>query len=762
MFKKWLYYFLTEEGKSYYVQNKVVKTSGIPKPLEQTPDGWQDISLAYERDLKKLGIVRSFTLPLSAVYAIRQILRTIVFTKNIEEKIFLLIQKLYVTTTSTTYRFLYNYFYKGEIDLSQYRYEDVTDKFSVVEGGIYGQVKANEGTPYELDIDNDPEVVRVKMDGFSFDQSANWVLPKTQMTTGASDIAALAFINLEGTSTGSIFATSQTPGAADQYFLKNIGEEAVTITLNGSVSFRPNNVIQEVHVILIKVDANNISTNVQSTVYDPAEENVLYTETYDDLAITLNQNEYLELLVRVIRQPGGAPPFTDGYVNLEETKFRATFETTYRTTYINSLKPSTVLKRLIKFITGSENNYLTTYVEGFDHLLLTSGDAIRGLAGAKLKTTLNNFTEFMRVNAGAGQGIENNKLLFEAYSYFLNPDNPIELGEASNLKVYPATDLMGNTLKIGYPVQQIDDVNGKSSFNNTHVYSSPITKVVKEINLVCPYISDAYYIEITRINLEGKTTTDDKADNEVFILNTIIEQEGVNALFGEFLGIYYITIPSRSDLVDYFSAGSVFTISGTNEGTYKSTGAITSGSDLLVFIDTVFQTTDSDQHDVDIVFGTRLLRRVEYDQITGVPDTEFIFNIEDLTPKRLVLLQANWLNSIFYGFAGKKLTFQSTEKNADLVTQRGSVYIRERADYTIGTDILFKPWYFEFDTQVPVDLVELLETNINRCFSFVWYGYTYKGFLVKAGISANDNKVQSYKLLCTPDTDLTNLILTHG
>jgi hypothetical protein len=480
---------------------------------------------------------------------------------------------------------------------------------------------------------------------------------------------------------------------------------------------------------------------------------------YTDLSLTIPAGQTLTFFVFTTAEPG-APGDHPEYITLQETRFKASFQTKYRDTFVNALKPSTVLKRLMNRITGTDGNCDTTYTEQFDHLVLLSGDALRGLTGPKLKTSLNSFTDFMRIVAGAGQGIENDKLFFQQYTYFFNSADPIELGEVRDLKVYPAVDLLGNTVKIGYPEQKIDEVNGKLSFNNTHLYTSPITNPVKELNYVCSYISDPFYIETTRINLDGKTTTDSEADNDVFILNTQVKQQNCDVVFSSFGAAYTLGISGGAALLDYLQVGTTFQVVGVNAGTYKVTGSgvDATGLNLIVFVDGVFNTLSPDLVNVDLIFGTRILRRVVYDSISGVPDTALIFNIEGLTPKRLVLLQANMLNSLFYGFAGQKLTFQTTEKNADLVTTKDGVTIREKADYVIGTDLLFKPWYFELDTRVPVDLIDLLEATPQRCFSFTWYGYTYKGFLVKAGISPNDNRFQSYKLLCTPDTDLTQLI----
>jgi hypothetical protein len=43
--------------------------------------------------------------------------------------------------------------------------------------------------------------------------------------------------------------------------------------------------------------------------------------------------------------------------------------------------------------------------------------------------------------------------------------------------------------------------------------------VAKELNLVSVYRKDCYGIEFTRLNLDGKTTTDNDSDNDVFMIH---------------------------------------------------------------------------------------------------------------------------------------------------------------------------------------------------------------------------------------------------
>jgi hypothetical protein len=159
-----------------------------------------------------------------------------------------------------------------------------------------------------------------------------------------------------------------------------------------------------------------------------------------------------------------------------------------------------------------------------------------------------------------------------------------------------------------------------------------------------------------------------------------------------------------------------------------------------------------------ISFSSYTLRRDPTMTITGIPDPATIYNVEDLTPLQIRTKHEAWINSCMWGFAGQKLKWETTEKNADLVIVKNGVTYKEKSDYIIKTNILFKPFDFEFDCPTPHNLIDTLELDPNTPFVPNWYGNSYPGILRKAGIAPANNKAQSYKLLCAPSTDLTKLI----
>jgi hypothetical protein len=214
LFHRIKYYFLDKEGRSYYINNAGnIDKSAIPKPLELSPEGRKSIFIGYERTMtdKELGVVRTFTLPSDFVRKAGKIIKAIVYTKSVAEKVDLLIQKLKVTVSLGTslFRMQYQFLYKGELDFTSFVDKDVRTSISVSEGGISKQIKAKDDTTYEIDLDTDPETILVKHDGIKLFSTINFIVtptppPATVATPSATDSRYLPIANTtkEGDATG--------------------------------------------------------------------------------------------------------------------------------------------------------------------------------------------------------------------------------------------------------------------------------------------------------------------------------------------------------------------------------------------------------------------------------------------------------------------------------------------------------------------------------------------------------------------------------
>lgn len=706
--REWAYYLLDEMGRSYRVENGLVLAKTQPKWLHNSPDGWQDINIGWERDLTLIGVVRNFTLPFGFVIDGQKILKSIFYGENIEKRIFLLIQKLNLFINPSKYYYFYKFFYRGELDLSTVSDEENKVTVSLMEGGLSKDLKANKASLYEIPVD---EIV-VKMDGVELVQHATFIILNGTLANdlgghvvemeliGAEQIQSLGAISTKRTvvaNSADIFNTKQSflQTGNSPTTIKINYDFGITLSLAGGVGAVPGT---QYFFQLRGYDSGGTQTVFHNIVdFNPGDPLLLYTHHRFSGTATYTIPANTTLFIDSICSQNLNTTF---YTYDNDNDFSIDYNFLYRTTYIKANKPRTLFNRLAdKISPGAQTQ--SGLLDSKSNIAVTCGDAIRGLPGAVIKTSADQFINSYNVILNAGFGIEGKKYVFEGKEYFLNPANIIPLGLAKYPKTSVAAELMANTIKIGYPNQDYseegpDHPNGKQEYNTTSYYTSMVKRVVKELTLVSDYRADCFGAELVRINLSGKTTTDSSSDNDTFVLNVDIDHPQVLAVD-----------------TDGYPAGTVY---------YN-------------------------------------LKRVVYDTITGVLSPLTVFNIEELTPARLINKHLSWLNSIFYGFEGHVLEYQTTDKNPLLYTKKGTSEFRENADVMISNSPrLFKPRIFEVTPEASTDIVSELDPSPNRCFSFIHTnGNIYNGFNLKIGIAANSLQEQAFTLLSTDNNDLTTL-----
>lgn len=693
---------VTADGKTYRKEAGLVQARADRKPMRYTPSGWQDISIAWERNMQLIGVERNFSLPIKFVLDGADITRYLAYNKSIEEIVYLLIQKKKLFISDTKYYFYYDYFYKGELDWSTVEDAESEVAINIMQGALSKKLKANKGTEYEIPLEDDTSIW-VKLETQELHESATMQvvteLPIAKSVYADSFMVPLIVLGEEAIKPGAGFVSEQVESTGNSVTYVNTSSNYFAIA---NESNRADMDIYLEGVLKVKASVNSLPfgltfrfmkssmTTGNQNLYNVGGVAPVVGTVHEipiDLDVTLAPGEKLFLRAAIT---GGITGAVDLVFEFQEgSQFVATYKYRHPATFIKAKHPKILYYDLMGKVTGDRTAGTSEVLENYANLVLTTGDAIRGITGSKFQTKLDDFVTSFNAILNIGLGIEADKIVLERKEYFLKNENVIPLGTVRNCKQKRYTEAMANTIIIGYPDQTYDNVNGKQEFNTTHRYSSPLERVVKELDLTSVYRADSMGITFLQINLEGKTTTDNSADKDIFVLNVDLTSPEVDAEHG----VYY------------------------------------------------------------------LLKRKTYDVITGIQSPETAFNIEELTPARMADKHKAWFNSIFYDFPGLKLTFQTTDKNRELYTQAGSEVFDEDADIVIGTNRLFKPWTFDFEPETPEDLVETMEDNPNRCFSFVHprNGLTYKGFNLKVAIAPNTLQEQAFLLLSTPDNDLKTL-----
>ena len=706
-----LFYLVTSTGESWYVDNDgAVQKRGLPTPLVYSPDGWQEMSIGWERNLDKLGLVRNFSLSLGFPGDGAVILEHIFNRYNIDEKVSLMVQKLDLEVTVDDYAPVYKFYYRGSIDLSSYRKEPRKVLVNIMEGGRSADLKANEATDYDFSLEDDPDKIRVKFDGMNLQNQALYALTNGLPTADPfwnfkNHLVELEIIRKEVDDIGTAKFQDRTQVSNSNSQIRGTGGWFFKATVAGTVKIDWSDIAvlieydpaapginpaAQVKVVVRRIDENNFS-NFQLELLSTGTGNAVpgnyALNGTGNITVSPGDELYLYAFCNVEGATGDAQlRFTySGTAPI----FKASYTFKFPETFVYMLRPDIAFKRLVGRIAGSEDYAVSDLLASCD-ICITSMDGLRGLDGARWKTSLARFFETYKILKMAGLGVEGENIILEALDHFLNDANVIDIGEVqSTPKIEPAIELMANTIKAGYNDVLIEDINGKYAFNVAVDYSSPLKRVTRQLDLQVPYIGDPFFIEIKRANLDGKTTTDDRQDSEIILAVIDLDNPQVDA-----------------------------------DGTYYN------------------------------------LKRPVFTTITGVPDQETVFNIP-ISPARILRIWKRWLRSIYWKFDSGLIKYEgaSPGKNRDLATTGGpDPDITESADLTIGSadlgDPLFEPKKLTVVAPSAPSMVTVLAATPAAIVRFTRNALPYKGFILKCSMASKTAQEQEYILLSHPDNDL--------
>lgn len=700
-----------------------------------------------------------------------------------------------------------------------------------MEGGLSKLLKAAWDTVFEFPM-NDPACVMLESDGivlnmkqnygiltdFEFDDTAfpfEIALPMIQLSNdGTAPYVAFFGQNLETFRIGG--GTVAYAIGSPNYFCKIADDAPVPIDLNFSGKLRfqltDEQAVKVFRLVFWRVPVGatvggGYTTTILFTTGAMVQDEIYEYDFATMGVITANPGD--RFFFEFERNPFASPGALSKYKFIDESKPVVSLGSRFKTTSFPCWPRMALYREIIKRITGSADNAISQLCTDNNNLLITCGDAIRNIVGATLKTSLASFFKDNDATFMAGMAITLAGIELEERQRYYTEVDEIDLGSVVDFEIKPATDLMFNTFKFGHQKQDIEDVNGKYDPNGNNQFTGPITKVVKEYNMVSPYKAGPYEIEILRINLAGKITTDNNSDNDVFVIAAKATQKAYAATKTnpeDFASSALIPFDASSG-DDFSASGGIdeFTYTGTVAKTVTitlaavmgagfgrlqlrkngitidsnpfdaTTGAVSVSASLMFMIQPgdVIDTrilSPIDPYTVnlatlDFVFTLFYeLDRPAYTTLEGVPN-DTIFNLPFLTPKTMLFRHGRWIRSMNAGLDTEKIKFASGKDNNNtlLKTVLAGFTTDEDKDEPISSlgDYMFLPWYFTFKTEVPADIPDLIESNPNRSFKFTdEYGQVWRGFSRLIGIAPNDYTPQEFKMLATPNNNITLLI--HG
>ncbi len=737
--KNFLYYLYTTIAGTkhyYYVDNTgAVQTTTTKTPIEMAPKGWRDQGLRWERGFVYHGIFQTYTEPLKFVKDGGKILRYLYVNYGTEPECNLLIEKFNRTLAVWDYET----YYLGEIDFTRYNREKDFVNCEVMEGGFMAHLKAKENTNIEIPVADSVNRVWINMDGltvmavFEFTGLEQPVdnSPPTFTASARENFPTLLWYQTEGYSNGdnnpkgndfigpNATMLSQTyAGAdmitllsADNWFLRNSSSGiSYDYNIKGSLTIDHLNTVasdREMNIYIYKNKGAAVGTAVTKYTIAtggiiPASGTLTETVTFD-FNITLDPDDQIWLWFRHTGTPG------DVKYHLLKCDVKVFVPNAIKQSYIPALRPFIVGEAIFANIDPSVTFDSTLLTTTHKNKLLTSGDALRGLLNAVIKTNLTDY--YKSVNAVANTcmiydrpnttvSINNKSFAFDEATQIL------DLGTISNFKHYPLTQEMFAKYITGYRDAKYDDVNGKDEFNLTQEYQSPLIRITSEKDLRSEYRADMYGIELTRGNLTGKILADSDNDNDIFWIDIEDTPAGV--------------IPAG--------------LPGAGEDYYN-------------------------------------LNRSGYTIIQGLTFPDTAFNLY-MSPKLMIYAHGDYINSVLYPqmnlpvvLPSDTLEFKIASKNQDngiyLAWDISGFGVDERGNVNLTTlaDPLFFPIVLEFDCLIPQNILAILAANPYGKIKITdENNLEYWGFLLEVQDEPVMRPKQTYKLLCSKSTDLNNFI----
>lgn len=727
-------------------------SDGRNAKLKMSPFGWKDTLIKYARNVKYMGLFRDFTVPMQFVGDGAKILRNRVWIYGMECICYLGILRM----DRLNLPYGYKKYYLSEIDFSKFERTETGVTVAATNGGLAKIFKANESTAYTIDIDADDEHVIVHMDGREFDFNATYgVIPDQAIKGTANFYLGMTTTSQEGaTAEVSFFDIAPTQSSAypnGDYFNETLNRPQ-TYRIHGKIQiFFDKNVPFE-----LRIETNDGTTggfpqySLVNIAGSPRPAGSTEWFTFDQ-TITVPAGDRINMKIY-----GGNPVDATTQFTVKDGEILVDYVYRHPETWVSAHYAYRVGELLVRAMTGGQYGFKSDWLHAKKDLVYTSGDALRLLPGAQMKTSLGDFFQALK-EYQVGLGIEDDKLVIEPLSYFFRANKAASLGTVSNWKVTIAEDLLANTIKTGQKENTYTDVNGRFEVNQGQQWTLPITRVVREFNLLSPYRKDPLGIELLRINYEQKTTTDTSSDNDIFQLSIETNPTPVDATVTFIAADQTMVAPRGLKLWP----GQIINVTGTasNNGQLTiDTVTRSAGSQIAHFTTAVVDEVNTTATLEYVNHKTYNLYRPAYTTITGVAHPGSLFNVE-LSPKRGILRNGALLRSMIYPQDTEIIKFQSADKNADLSTELAGVVITEKEDIQIGAlpDRFFLPYYITFTTAPAINAEALIEADPYALVPFVINGQTFWGYLFDGSVKSATRESQEWKLLSGPNNDLTKL-----
>ena len=534
--KKLMFLFADEQNRTYYVENGVVKKSAQPRWLKQNPNGWKDMVIKFATNQSYFATLRSFTSALKFIEDGQAIiLDRILNGRGTEELLYLIILR---NDPSKGLNY-YGFEHKERVDMGSLIGDPRTgSSVNTLQYDVFALIQANESTNYSIPCnDSNPLAIPVLFDGTLLQDKLNYSVANVSIINNTGHIwwtIPLTFLNNEGDSVGVVFNSqnydnfdnpvtySQYTTQANQFL---VFSRPTVVKLSGTFSFRWGALRYEgggfaalfFTSLDTRPDPNKVVWQNIGPALGPAHPPFVAGQVYTvsiNMTISLAAGEKLFFMATM------ADPEDDSLTIIPfATTISAIFSTEQVATVNYALRPLDVLQSLVSQITLGKYTADSNFFRQNGRKCVLSGSSLRNFPDANIQTCFQDFFKSYSSAYNMGLAVRNGVLWMEPVSDLYNSDTEIlRLPNISKPNLSYATDYIYTSCKTGYVKQIYNQRNGRYEFNCVHNYTFPISTVLNKLDLVSPYRADSFGMEFIRTDYPDLTTTDDKGDNDVFVV----------------------------------------------------------------------------------------------------------------------------------------------------------------------------------------------------------------------------------------------------
>ncbi|CAL7961503.1 hypothetical protein GAMM_230012 [Gammaproteobacteria bacterium] len=583
--------------------------------------------------------------------------------------------------------YLYEDWYLSELNFSKYKEQLTGVVIEATEGGVSKYLKAFESTLMEVPIDTDAEVKTVLMDGVAFDFNRTYGVVGEQACVGT----LLYYLGM--------VEFSREGNPAEEYFFDVMPKQS-SIYPNEDYAYRTD-----------KLQDIRVHTDDFKIFYDKAVNPVLRLEVNDGISGSSTQYDLIpfsaptgtigetrnftfDVTITVpagsrvhFKLFGGSGADPTTQFTVKSGSILIDYVYKYASSYVNGLYIHRLIDQVINKMSDGKCGFKSDWLLARKDLIYTCGDSLRGI---KFDDTV----------------------------------VPIIPSSAFKISIY---DLYKSLRYAGLGIEGNDIVIEPLNY---FFRNNEISVDLGQVSDATIIIAEDLLFNTIKAGYEKQDYTDVNGKYEVNqgqqwscpVTKIIAELNLISPVRADFMGAELLRINfEKKKTTDTNSDNDTFMLN----------------TDIVEFID-------------GFIHYYKLYRPA-YTGVLGLPHYDTAFNLE-LTPKHAILAHAPFIHGMMDFLDAEKIGKMTADKNKDLSTTLAGVTILQSEDIAIGalTEKLIVPYYFNFKTKVPVNMLQLFKDKPYGKVKFKWNDLQWYGYLWDGGVKTATLEVQEWKLIALP------------